>query len=567
MLIMKQTLDSQPPGLLSNLATVSLRLLAIIATAAGTLSLLASAYLISREGRWLPPPPRHLAESDDVRNQRAFFHGTIGTEVVPLPVLKVLPELCPEHFYPFGKDAGSWIEQFGFLPSALAPETAPAEPLAKDLPLGFTLSHYRPKSGAPSPVLFVGLACATCHTTKINKKLVIGTGNTSLNLFAWIDAFQASLLDPRVTYGSVMEKYESDPTNPQLSREEKAMIWLWLSGARSKQEEDVSKYDEPHGWGLSMLPANVPTGPCRTQPFRTLVRGLLHRPGADMKVYTKIAAVYLERQEEWGQFDGGIHGLYRRSAGAAFAAGATAQNMSLPEIANNIKWASDYIGSHGGPKWNEIFPDQPVVAASKIAISGKDAYLRHCDSCHGHPEGDVWKPGTRDGKLIYLTEIKTDPERITFRGYEEIPDVLADYFPKDHPFDFPRDSLRPPPRLNRGDLIIRGYINKRMHSMFSRAPFLHNGSVLTLAELINLEERRPLFYRGANAYDTQRLGLNAPTGKEHVAKDHRQYFAFDTAVLGNSNQGHDYPWKWEEVRQDPQKQNELRALLEYLKTL
>jgi hypothetical protein len=540
-------------------AALLLKTVLFVAVAATALVLLATLYLIYRESTWLPPPPDLSGVSEDVRNERSFFHGTIGTEVAPLPVLKVLPEICKEHFQRQGAK-GSWADQFGFLPSSLAPERAPPDPAAKDLPLGFTVSHYRPKSGAPSPVLFVGLGCATCHTTRINGKLVPGTGNSSLNLFAWIDAFQASLRDDRLTYSAVLETYQKDPANPPLSLEEKGMIALWLSGARAKQEEDVTRYDEPYGNGQSFEAACVPTGPCRTQPFRTLVRTLLHRPGADMKVYTKIAAMYQEQPDEWGQFDGGIHGLHRRSAGAALAAGATPQNMTLPEIANNINWASDYIVTLRGPTWAKTFPDKPIDETKSKA--GKEVYLAHCDRCHGHPEGDQWKPGSLDGQMTPLAEVRTDKERVSFRGFEEVPDKLAVYFPKDHPFDFPRDTLRPAPRKNPQDPVERAFINKRMHSAFSRAPYLHNGSVLTLRELINLEPRRDTFYRGANDYDTNRVGLASP-GKPDA--DH--YFLFDTAVPGNSNKGHDYPWTREEVGKDAKKAADLENLLEYLKTL
>jgi len=544
----------------------------ILAIVGAVVVLAATAYLIlARESTWLPPPATHTGETEDQRNARAFFQGTIGTEVVPLPVLLVLPEICdypdgrPSHFYPFGKAAGSWMEQFGFLPSALSAKFVSAEPLAKNLPLGFTVTHYRPKSGAPSPVVFVGLACATCHTTQINGQLVVGTGNTSLNLFAWIDAFQAALRDDRVTYDAVIAAYERNGDNPPLSLEEKGMIRLWLNSARAKQAEDAARYDEPFGNGLSMLPQNVPTGPCRTQPFRTLVRTLLDRPGADLKVYTKVAAIYQERMDEWGQFDGGIHGLYPRSAAAAFAAGATAQNLSLPEIADNVRWASDYISAHAGPTWKEIFPDKPIDNGA--AEKGKVVYLEHCDSCHGHPDGGRWVAGAKDGDLVPLAEIKTDPERVSFRGFEELPDKLSAYFPKTHPFQFPRDGLRPPVRKSPNDPVQRAFINKRMHAMFSRTPYLHNASVLTLAELINLVDRKTVFYRGQNEYDVKLVGLKAPNEKEHDPNDRRAYFRFDSSLPGNSNRGHDYPWTREDVKKDAKKQGDLNNLLEYLKTL
>src|SRR5262249_33804683 len=150
-------------------------------------------------------------------------------------------------------------------------------------------------------------------------------------------------------------------------------------------------------------------------------------------------------------------------------------------------------------------------------------------------------------KLTLLKDIRTDPERVTFRYFEELPDALSTYFPPNNPFDFPRDALRPPPRKSPDDPVERGVINKPMTSMFSRTPYLHNASVLTLKELINLDDRKPVFYRGANTYDTAAVGLAAPGEKDHDPNDKKLYFRFDTAVPGNSNKGHDYPWARDDV--------------------
>lgn len=563
-------------GLGCRFAALLLRILCLTALAGTAAVLLFAVALVLREPSWLPPP--QPTADINRRNQEAFFHGTIGTELAPLPVLVALPAIFPEHFQPRGSaENGDWRRQFGFLPSMLAPVPEPRGLNTTDLPLGFTLSNYRPRTGAPSPVLFVGLACATCHTTVLRREgqpdyFVIGTGNTALNLFAWIDAFQAAITDnsdpPRLTLPRIIQEYEK--TYPPLSLEERAMIALWLSGARAKLQEDMQKFDQPFGGAGSLNPDLVPTGPGRTQPFRTLVRSLLHRPGTTMKVYTKIAAVYWQELENgWGQFDGGIHGLERRSSGAAFAAGATVENMNLPEIANNIKWASAYLEKLKGPRFEQVFPHLKIDTA-KVA-RGKKVYLAHCDRCHGHPEplpenpADIhWVPGPLQDCLTLLADIKTDPERVTFRYYEEIPDALSARFPKNHPFDFPRSELRPAP----GD-PKRGYWNKPIPSAFSRAPFLHNASVLTLKELIHLDDRKTIFFRGENLYDPEALGLHSPSpdhGKPPKSAS-KLPFQFDTRVPGNSNRGHDYPWPREDVKQDPARQEQLQDLLEYLKTL
>src|SRR5436190_3451383 len=184
------SLSPRTPGSssVSVLAAWLVQLLSLLAIVATLLLLVATAWVLYRESTWLPAATVADSEETEKRNRQSFFHGTIGTEVVPLPVLRVLPELFPEHFRPLKPpEAGGWMRQFGFIPSSRAPVPHPTGEKLDGLPLGFTLSHYRPKSAAPSPVKFVGLACATCHTTLLRRPdgtdyLVVGTGNTSLNL-------------------------------------------------------------------------------------------------------------------------------------------------------------------------------------------------------------------------------------------------------------------------------------------------------------------------------------------------------------------------------------------------
>lgn len=497
-----------------------------------------------------------IASDDSAVDARraAFFHGTIGTELVPLPVLTALPALYPQHFQPLGAEAGDWIDQFGFLR---------ADPPREDgLPIGFTVSNHLPRTGAPAPVPFVGLGCATCHTTRIRRSiddpgvLVVGPGNASLNLFAWIDAFQAAMREPELDAARIAGSIERTTGN-RLTEAESRFIGAWAQAFRDALERNASKYDDPFGHAQSLDPAAVPTGPVRTQPFRTLVRSTLDRPGTTMRVFTKIAPVYMQELQQWAQVDGGVRDLKARSALAALAAGATVENLALPDIAENIVNSTDYTRRLVGPSYIEVFPDLADALDPDRIERGRRSYLRHCNYCHGHPsgaEGGVWVAGARMGEIVPYQEIGTDPERVTFRHFEELPDKLFELFPPDHPFRFPREDLRPGPLGRR-----RGYINKPISSAFSRAPYLHNASVLTLAELINLKPRRSIFFRGRNLYDPNDVGLASPE-----APDRRHYFRFDTAAPGNSNRGHDFPWPYRATGWD---EAELKDLLEYLKTI
>ncbi|MBV8915172.1 MAG: cytochrome c, partial [Acetobacteraceae bacterium] len=383
------------------------RIVLIAADTLVALALVATAALLWLEHGWVQPK--------SLSPEEAFNRGTIGTELMPLVVAQVLPDMYPQHFQPGGAGSGPWCEQFGFLPTQSEG--------CKDLPLGFAISSYRPGSGAPSPVPFVGFSCALCHTTELHGAdgtlldRVPGPGNTSLNLFAWLDALQAAVLDRTVPPGATPNPAVPPPYTLTVSRlskaygarmhrslgaVEKLMVMLWLDQFRTRLTDGLPRFDDPYGDGRSRDPDVTPTGPLRTQPFRTLVRQVLDRPGDVMAVYTKIATVFSEGTRTSAQFDGSITDLYARSAMAAFAAGATVENMKLPEIANNIRRATDYTKSlHPHKTFAEYFPDSAERSPERLA-QGREVYRRYCFSCHGDWEGAAWSNGPRTGEVVPL---------------------------------------------------------------------------------------------------------------------------------------------------------------------
>jgi hypothetical protein len=238
---------------------------------------------------------------------------------------------------------------------------------------------------------------------------------------------------------------------------------------------------------------------------------------------------------------------------AAMAIGATMYNLSMPEISSNVEQSIAYTLDLKPPKFTDAFPDQKLDS-QKIARGAK-VYMAHCDTCHGHPDGSGnWARGSEQDVVIPYEKLGVDGERVSFRYYDTLGDALVASFPPKQPLRPKREDIRPGP-LGR----TRGYIGAPIAGAYARAPFLHNGSVSTLAQLINLKPRPNVFYRGANNYDPVEAGLIVPS-----TPDAKRYFRFDTSVAGNSNRGHDYPWAykgpgWNEA--------DLQDLLEYLKTL
>jgi hypothetical protein len=100
-----------------------------------------------------------------------------------------------------------------------------------------------------------------------------------------------------------------------------------------------------------------------------------------------------------------------------------------------------------------------------------------------------------------------------------------------------------------------GYANHPLDGIWARAPYLHNGSVPTLWDLLQEPAARPaVFYRGYDVFDQVNVGFVSGVPEA----DGRAFFRYDTAIPGNGNGGHIYGTKLTA--------DEKRALIEYMKT-
>jgi hypothetical protein len=100
-----------------------------------------------------------------------------------------------------------------------------------------------------------------------------------------------------------------------------------------------------------------------------------------------------------------------------------------------------------------------------------------------------------------------------------------------------------------------GMATSLLDGIWLRGPYLHNGSVPTLADLLEPVAARPkVFYRGYDVIDTERVGF-VSSGPEAE----RAGFKYDVSLPGNGNQGHEYGTNLTAEQK--------RALLEYLKRL
>ena len=178
-------------------------------------------------------------------------------------------------------------------------------------------------------------------------------------------------------------------------------------------------------------------------------------------------------------------------------------------------------------------PKYPFAINQALVAAGKPVYEQYCASCH-----DVGRE--RYGKIVDMTELGTDRERL-----DTWTQAAADT----------ANAKVKSMGITRVDMIkTDGYVSGPLDGIWLRAPYLHNGSVPNLRELLEPPAKRTkVFYRGYDVYDRQNVGFVT-----QGAEAERTGFRFDTAVRGNGNQGHTYGTELSAAKKT--------ALLEYLKT-
>jgi hypothetical protein len=100
-----------------------------------------------------------------------------------------------------------------------------------------------------------------------------------------------------------------------------------------------------------------------------------------------------------------------------------------------------------------------------------------------------------------------------------------------------------------------GYIAAFLDGIWLRAPYLHNGSVPTLRDMLKpVAERPKVFYRGYDVYDPVEVGFitQGPEAERAGTK-------FDVSERASGNHGHEFGTDLPAA--------EKNALIEYLKTL
>jgi hypothetical protein len=210
----------------------------------------------------------------------------------------------------------------------------------------------------------------------------------------------------------------------------------------------------------------------------------------------------------------------------------------------------------------------PYKVDQALADKGKPIYEQYCLSCHGtrNPPFRTTLVGESEscnyrasgaqcvGTVVPLNDIGTDPSR--FNSYTWLLAVNQSTLYAGYEKDWGFQPLYP----QRFHLFRKthGYATMPLDGIWLRAPYLHNGSVPSLNDLLKpSSERMAKFFRGNDVFDRENVGFVATVPEQNG----RAFFLFDTSKVGNGNQGHEGKEYGTDLGAD-----ERRALREYLKT-
>lgn len=457
--------------------------------------------------KFLVPGDQVLAD-DEAR----FKYGSLRGELlagIPYPIFMVLPRVFPDLIE---KHAGAgWgpdklrhggYGAFGFPWEA-----------GERLPIGFSIR----KLGFER----VTINCAVCHTTSYRlvaseqPRFALGGPGHTVDIQALLGFLFDAANDRRFNAARLMPEIA-------LQTELGWTDWALYSFVLVPATRLALRLGADQMAWTKSRPA---WGPGRTDAFNLPKFVLTQAPWDETIGNTDIPAVWrLDRRDgqlmHWG---GEARSLYTVSATSAFGIGA----WPFGDFPDRAKWLEGYMRRSAPPPY-------PLPVDAALVARGRQLFAAACAQCH--------EPGGRRvGTAIPLAEIGTDPEHVRTWAQADADRMnrLTGFLGME----------------NAAMQAAQGYVARPLAGVWLLAPYLHNGSVPTLAALLSPPAERPaVFHRGYDVLDRDRVGYIAD-GPEAE----RRGFRFDTTLRGNGNGGHLFGTTLPD--------DDKRALIEFLKTL
>jgi hypothetical protein len=456
--------------------------------------------------------PAAFFESDEDH----FLFGSVGTETaaeaVPYWIWLVLPRIFPDLLpAPGGYASLGLLSKPGY-----------------EMPIGLS----RATIGVPR----VGINCAMCHTASVRLRagdlqtIVAAAPSHQTTPQQYLRFLTEAAADPRFTADNILTEISK---NYRLSLTERlsyrfAIVPKTRRALLRLREDGAWMHSRPES-GRGRIDSFNPV------KFRTLGQPVDETIGnADMVPLWNFKSHGADTYAY--QWDGLNTDLREVVLSSAIGSGADRTwvdrdyarwETTDPREMSSLRRVMNYISDLQPPRY-------PFPIDQKLATDGAEVFRTECASCHA--------PGNaRFGQVVPVSEVGTDRHRLDM--WTEASAAAYNAYAEGRDWAF--HSFR----------TTEGYVAVSLDGLWVRGPYLHNGSVPSLADLLEPVERRPTrFWRGYDVLDQVKVGF-VSDGPEAQRMGTR----YETSQPGNGNAGHLYG-----TALDPEVK---RALLEYLKTL
>jgi len=496
---------------------------------------------------------------------RAWF-ASFGSRLLPTAWLKALEQAGSTQRFM----ANEHLDALGFLLQS----PTPANPAG--FPLGFT--HEADAQGSD----WTGLGCAACHTGEVRYRghrirLDGGQGTLDFNAFegALVDSLQATVADPA--------KFDRFATALGAGSEH-----------RDALKRDVGALADSIAARHRMNQVAVPYGHGRLDAFGQIFNAIAvqflgepenrRAPDAPVSFPMLWDAAHLDVVQWNGSAPNAGPGPLLQNVTTALAVYGSLDvsgHDGIDGYPSSIDFAhlaqiQDDFYALKAPQWPaDLFG---ALDGARVA-HGAQIYAQQCVSCHVLSDRNDPRRQLK-ATITPVDDVGTDPRMVrnfldstsrsgAFEGHKlgvvAGPPLGATAQTSDlvvhaavgaalrHPLASVRDALAGYHKVIKDaiDAHGNGYKARPLGGIWASAPYLHNGSVPSLVELLKPPAERVRSFGVGREFDPQTVGLAIADGTSSEV--------FDTRLVGNSNVGHAYGTTLADA--------DKRDLLEYLKSL
>lgn len=503
--------------------------------------------------------------------RKQFYTGYQGSQIMPERWFRSLAR-------PDGKPFVDSLANYGYLPNPFPGST---------LPIGFTTGKR-----SDDKYTYVGMTCAACHTRQIEAEgsayRVDGAPalvDFQLFLIELDAAVDATLADKDV-FAAFARKANGGPPTPDQLTTLRADLTAWHAPYHTLLANAFTPATSP--WGLGRADAiqmifNRLTGlDIGTAPDHVIVENIF--PAEAPVRYPFLWDAAQQDRTQWLGFMGNGNdrlGLLR-NLGQVYGVFATFQPVRTAP--GKVKyWQVNSADIDGLKKLEGVMkklskPRWPWAVDTTLSNDGRAIFYGEggCSACHEKPGGPPWPTpvldvgtDTRQTLLLNRTAQTGVMEGVgvplvapPLKANDTAKNVLTvavagsylEYVTS--PGSLVQEAARTSDLRTYVAAAANGYEARRLYGVWAAAPYLHNGSVPTLAQLLTPPAQRVTSFEVGRLYDTKDVGLaKVQTGLKSTMKTGCTATNLNS---GNSSCGHDYG-----TALSPQQK---QALIEYLKT-